>query len=111
MPLEYDKNRRRAVHFDTKTTVTLVVALVTFAGSLVLWGTNMQERVGVVEQEQTAIEQRSLIRHNALSRRIDERANITEREVSRIESRFDKLDATLIRIEEKLDKKVDRNGN
>ena len=70
----------------------------------------MQERVGVVESEQAAIEQRSLIRHNALSRRIDERANITAREVSRIESRFDKLDATLIRIEDKLDNKVDRNG-
>mgnify|MGYP006434259497 CR=1 FL=1 len=110
MALEYDKDRRRAVHFDTKTTLWIVFSALAVAAGLFAWGMNIQERVGVVETQQTAIEQRSLIRHDALSRRIDDRANITENEISRIEARFDKLDASLLRIEEKLDKKVDRNG-
>jgi len=110
MSLEYNQNRR-AVHFDTKTTLWIIFSVLALVGSLSWWGMNLQERVGVVEREQTAIEQRTLLRHNALSQRVNQRANITEREVSRIERRFDKLDATLIRIEDKLDNKVDRNGN
>lgn len=108
--MEYDKDDRRssAVHFDTKTTLWVVFSALAMAGGLFVWGMNMQERVGVVETEQGAMQERALLRHNSLVQRIQSRANMTDREVSRIEGRFDKLDETLVRIEDKLDKKADR---
>ena len=111
MSLENGKANPRAVHFDTKTTLWIIFSALALAAGLFVWGMNMQERVGVVENAQEALEERTHLQNVALSNRIDARAKISDREISRIESRFDTLDATLVRIEDKLDQKADRNGN
>lgn len=105
------QNNSRAVHFDAKTATTLIIAALTLSGGLILWGANIQERVGVVEQQQETLADAAVLRHSTLSARVDLRANMTEREISRIEGRFDKLDKILFRIEDKLDRKADRNGD
>jgi len=94
-------------HNDRKISIANLLTTLVLIGTVFSWASGVNERIAIIETASRGGELQGNLAHQLLNERIDAQALRASGEMSAMRGRFDRLDAYLARIENKIEGRND----